>query len=138
MLTTLLGILCIAAGIYVCMNSGRSISSIYKECNANKELYLSALKELSNRIEHLINNIPDEEMQQIRFMKLSDVILNKQAKAILVLKLYSLSDAVNRDAKEMKKKIFFGYYPIKLFYYKYGKVIEDIPQLKEEIKEDGN
>ena len=122
MLTTLLGILCIAAGIYLCMNSGRSLSSIYKECQSLKKQYLSALDELANRIEYVINNIPEDEMEQIRFMKLSDVIRNKETKAMLILKLYSLSDAVKIDKKEMQKKIWFDYYPDKLFYFKYGKL----------------
>lgn len=139
MLTTLLGILCIAAGIYLCMNSGRSLSSIYKECQSLKKQYLSALDELANRIEYVINNIPEDEMEQIRFMKLSDVIRNKETKAMLILKLYSLSDAVKIDKKEMQKKIWFDYYPDKLFYFKYGKALKEIPELQKEIPEkDGN
>lgn len=135
MLTTLLGIVCIAAGIYLCMNSGRSISSIYKECQSLKKQYLSALDELANRIEYVINNIPEDEMEQIRFMKLSDVIRNKETKAMLILKLYSLSDAVKIDKKEMQKKIWFDYYPDKLFYFKYGKALKEIPELQKEIPE---
>lgn len=135
MLTTLLGILCIAAGIYLCMNSGRSLSSIYKECQSLKKQYLSALDELANRIEYVINNIPEDEMEQIRFMKLSDVIRNKETKAMLILKLYSLSDAVKIDKKEMQKKIWFDYYPDKLFYFKYGKALKEIPELQKEIPE---
>ncbi len=139
MLTTLLGIVCIAAGIYLCMNSGRSISSIYKECQSLKKQYLSALDELANRIEYVINNIPEDEMEQIRFMKLSDVIRNKETKAMLILKLYSLSDAVKIDKKEMQKKIWFDYYPDKLFYFKYGKALKEIPELQKEIpKKDVN
>lgn len=135
MLTTLLGILCIATGIYICMNSGRSLSSIYKECQTLKKQYLSALDELANRIEYVINNIPEDEMEQIRFMKLSDVIRNKETKAMLILKLYSLSDAVKIDKKEMQKKIWFDYYPDKLFYFKYGKALKEIPELQKEIPE---
>ena len=135
MLTTLLGIVCIAAGIYLCMNSGRSLSSIYKECQSLKKQYLSALDELANRIEYVINNIPEDEMEQIRFMKLSDVIRNKETKALLILKLYSLSDAVKIDKKEMQKKIWFDYYPDKLFYFKYGKALKEIPELQKEIPE---
>lgn len=135
MLTTLLGIVCIAAGIYLCMNSGRSLSSIYKECQSLKKQYLSALDELANRIEYVINNIPEDEMEQIRFMKLSDVIRNKETKAMLILKLYSLSDAVKIDKKEMQKKIWFDYYPDKLFYFKYGKALKEIPELQKEIPE---
>lgn len=135
MLTTLLGILCIATGIYICMNSGRSLSSIYKECQTLKKQYLSALDELANRIEYVINNIPEDEMEQIRFMKLSDVIRNKETKAMLILKLYSLSDAVKIDKREMQKKIWFDYYPDKLFYFKYGKALKEIPELQKEIPE---
>ena len=133
MLTTLLGILCIAVGIYVCMNSGRSLSLIYKECQALKKQYLSALDELANRIEYVINHIPENEMEQIRFLKISDVIQNKENKVMLILKLYSLSDAVRIDKKETQKEIWFTYYPIKLFYFKYGKALKEIPELQKEI-----
>ena len=81
---TLLGILCIAVGIYVCMNSGRSLSLIYKECQVLKKQYLSALDELANRIEYVINHIPENEMEQIRFLKISDVIQNKENKVFKV------------------------------------------------------
>ena len=101
---TLLGILCIAVGIYVCMNSGRSLSLIYKECQVLKKQYLSALDELANRIEYVINHIPENEMEQIRFLKISDVIQNKENKVMLILKLYSLSDAVRIDKKETQKE----------------------------------
>lgn len=130
---TLLGILCIAVGIYVCMNSGRSLSLIYKECQALKKQYLSALDELANRIEYVINHIPENEMEQIRFLKISDVIQNKENKVMLILKLYSLSDAVRIDKKETQKEIWFTYYPIKLFYFKYGKALKEIPELQKEI-----
>ena len=130
---TLLGILCIAVGIYVCMNSGRSLSLIYKECQALKKQYLSALDELANRIEYVINHIPENEMEQIRFLKISDVIQNKENKVMLILKLYSLSDAVRIDKKETQKEIWFTYYPIKLFYFKYGRALKEIPELQKEI-----
>ena len=130
---TLLGILCIAVGIYVCMNSGRSLSLIYKECQVLKKQYLSALDELANRIEYVINHIPENEMEQIRFLKISDVIQNKENKVMLILKLYSLSDAVRIDKKETQKDIWFTYYPIKLFYFKYGKALKEIPELQKEI-----
>lgn len=130
---TLLGILCIAVGIYVCMNSGRSLSLIYKECQVLKKQYLSALDELANRIEYVINHIPENEMEQIRFLKISDVIQNKENKVMLILKLYSLSDAVRIDKKETQKEIWFTYYPIKLFYFKYGKALKEIPELQKEI-----
>lgn len=129
----LLGILCIAVGIYVCMNSGRSLSLIYKECQTFKKQYLSALDELANRIEYVINHIPENEMEQIRFLKISDVIQNKENKVMLILKLYSLSDAVRIDRKETQKEIWFTYYPIKLFYFKYGKALKEIPELQKEI-----
>ena len=133
MLTTLLGILCIATGIYICMDSGRSLFSIYKECQTLKKQYLSALDELANRIEYVINHIPENEMEQIRFLKISDVIQNKENKVMLILKLYSLSDAVRIDKKETQKEIWFTYYPIKLFYFKYGKALKEIPELQKEI-----
>lgn len=129
----LLGILCIAVGIYVCMNSGRSLFLIYKECQTLKKQYLSALDELANRIEYVINHIPENEMEQIRFLKISDVIQNKENKVMLILKLYSLSDAVRIDKKETQKEIWFTHYPIKLFYFKYGKVLKEIPELQKEI-----
>ena len=130
---TLLGILCITVGIYVCMNSGRSLYLIYKECQALKKQYLSALDELANRIEYVINHIPENEMEQIRFLKISDVIQNKENKVMLILKLYSLSDAVRIDKKETQKEIWFTYYPIKLFYFKYGRALKEIPELQKEI-----
>lgn len=130
---TLLGILCIAVGIYVYINSGRSLSLIYKECQTLKKQYLSALDELANRIEYVINHIPENEMEQIRFLKISDVIQNKENKVMLILKLYSLSDAVRIDRKETQKEIWFTYYPIKLFYFKYGKALKEIPELQKEI-----
>lgn len=135
MLTTLLGILFIAVGVYIFMNSGRSVLSILKECKLLKKQYLSALDELVNRIEYVTNHIPENEMEQIRFLKISDVIQNKENKAMLILKLYSLSDAVKIDKKKTQKKIWFDYYPIKLFYFKYGKALKEIPELQKEIPE---
>jgi len=135
MITTLLGILFIVVGVYICMNSGRSVFSILKECKSLKRQYLSALDELANRIEYVTNHIPENEMEQIRFLKISDVIQNKENKAMLILKLYSLSDAIRIDKKKTQKKIWFDYYPIKLFYFKYGKALKEIPELQKEIPE---
>jgi len=122
-------------GVYICMNSGRSVFSILKECKSLKRQYLSALDELANRIEYVTNHIPENEMEQIRFLKISDVIQNKENKAMLILKLYSLSDAIRIDKKKTQKKIWFDYYPIKLFYFKYGKALKEIPELQKEIPE---
>lgn len=135
MIAILLGIICIALGVYIGIDSGRNLYSVHKECKLLKKQYLSALDELANRIEYVTNHIPENEMEQIRFLKISDVIQNKENKAMLILKLYSLSNAVKIDKKKMQKKVWFDYYPIKLFYFKYGKALNEIPELQKEVPE---
>lgn len=133
MIVILLGIICIALGVYIGIDSGKNLYSVLKECKSLKRQYLSALDELANRIEYVTNHIPENEMEQIRFLKISDVIQNKENKAMLILKLYSLSDAIRIDKKKTQKKIWFDYYPDKLFYFKYGKALKEIPELQKEI-----
>ena len=131
---TLLGILLISIGIYNLINSVNSLRAIYRICRKNKDLYLSALEELLNRAEHLVKSIPETEIDELKFVTFQDLLRQRSSRAILVAQIYSLIAAVNADVDEMKKcKKWFIYDPQKLFYEKYKKVFEQLPQLKEEI-----
>ena len=130
---TLLGMLLISIGTYTLINSVNSLRTIYRICKKNKDLYLSALEELLNRAEHLVKSIPETEIDELSFITFQDLLHQKSSRAILVAKIYSLIAAVNADVDEIKKCKWFVYDPQKLFYEKYKKVFEQLPQLKEEI-----
>lgn len=130
---TLLGVLLISIGTYTLINSVNSLRAIYRICRKNKDLYLSALEELLNRAEHLVESIPETEIDELKFITFQDLLRQRNSRAILVAQIYSLIAAVSADVDEMKKCKWFIYDPQKLFYEKYKKVFEQLPQLKEEI-----
>lgn len=129
----LLGMLLISIGTYTLINSVNSLRAIYRICKKNKDLYLSALEELLNRAEHLVKSIPETEIDELKFITFQDFFRQKNSRVILVAQIYSLIAAVNADVDEIKKCKWFMYDPRKLFYEKYKKVFEQLPQLKEEI-----
>ena len=125
----------ITLSIYIVVNLFHIIYRVLKICSKNKKSYLHALLNLADRIAVITNNISDSIVEQeIRFMKLSDLIKDKNSKAIMIFKLYSLSEVIKQDMIKTKKTLIFPYDPIKLFYMTYGKALNDLPQLKQELK----
>ena len=106
---------------------------VFKKCALNKKIYLDGLLNLTTRVERALENINDSEIDEIRFLNMTDLLRNKNSKAITLVKLYSLADIIKKDVDMTKKQFLFTDDPVKLFYKRYERALEQLPQLKEEL-----